>query len=326
LLRLSIVMLAVTAATLLACSLVGQVSLDTAALWRSDIWWLRVTRLTAAALVGAALATAGLALQGLLRNPLAEPYLLGISSGAGVGVLLGPVLAGAAGLAGWATTPVLAMLGALITTGVVYAIAQRRGRLDPYVLLLAGVIINVFNGAVILAILQFVEQEEMFRYIGWGMGMIRESIWSEPGLLGLCAGMVLLGFAALFARSGAMNLLGLGDESAVSGGVRVHALRAETFIVAAMMTSAAVALAGPVGFVGLIVPHIARLLLGPDHRRLTLAVGFGGAIFLMLADTLCRLLGEAFRLGELPVGVITALSGGPLFIVLLRRNARKGLG
>ena len=325
-------LLVLSGALLLACSMIGRIPISLQwnwriwdwGLWESPIWRLRVFRLLAAGAVGTGLAVAGLALQGLMRNPLAEPYVLGISSGAGVGVLLGGTLGVVAHLGVWAT-PTLAMAAALATSAVVYGIAQRRGRLDPYVLLLAGVIVNVFNGAMILGILQFVKQEEMIHFIGWGMGQIPEWLWFKPGLLMLCWGMVLFGWVVLFVRASAFNTLNLGDEVAASSGVAVHWLRGETFFVVSLMTAAAVALAGPVGFVGLIVPHVCRMIFGPDHRRLTIICGFGGAMFLMIADTLCRLLGEAFRLGELPVGVITAMVGGPFFIVLLRRRGRREL-
>lgn len=320
-------MATITVVVAMACSLPGQVDVPlNGDLFSSQIWQLRIVRLAAAALVGAGLAAAGLALQGLLRNPLAEPYILGVSSGAGIGVLLGTSAGAMLGLSPWATTPVMAMLGAVATAGVVYGIAQRRGRLDPYVLLLAGVIVNVFNGAVIMALLQFIKQEELFRFVGWGMGQIPEWLWHRPVLLAICGGMIVAGWLALFLRSAAMNMLSLGDDVASTSGVGVHSLRIETFIIVALMTAASVAIAGPIGFVGLIVPHICRLLLGPDHRRLAIVTGFGGAIFLMLADTLCRLMGAWFALGELPVGVITALCGGPFFIFLLRRRANEGLG
>lgn len=322
-----LVLAGATVAVAMGCSLAGRIGVPwDGSLWDSPIWRLRVVRLMAAALVGAALSAGGLALQGLLRNPLAEPYVLGVSGGAGVGVLLGPTLAGVLRLAAWATTPVMAMLGAGATAAAVYLIARRRGRLDPYVLLLAGVIVNVFNGAVVLALLQFVRQEELFRFVGWGMGRIPEWLWHQSELLWLCGSMVLGSGAGLFLRSGALNLLGLDDEVAASSGVSVRRVRVETFVLVVLMTSAAVALAGPIGFVGLIVPHTARLLLGPDHRRLVLVSFFGGAIFLMLADTLCRLAGQWLAAGELPVGVLTALCGGPFFILLLRRRAREGLG
>jgi len=308
----------------LACSFVGVLRLpwriDTWETWHRMVWQTRASRLIAAALVGAALAGAGLALQGLLKNPLAEPYVLGISSGAGVGVLVGGSLASAALLPVWATEPVLAFVGALLTAGLVYAIAQRRGKLDPFVLLLSGVIINVFNGAVILTVLQFVKREEMIDFIGWGMGRIPEDVWFDSRPLILYAVTVLAGCVIILLRGASLNALGLGDEVAASSGVALHRLRIELFVVASLLTAVAVAMAGPVGFVGLIVPHVCRLILGPDHRRLAVVCAFAGAVFLMGADTLCRMASDLFGLGELPVGVITAMAGGPFFIVLLRRG------
>jgi len=312
------------------CALVGQVELT----W--DIFRARMLRLCAAATVGAGLASAGMALQGLLRNPLAEPYILGISSGAGVGVLAGLALAGAAAAPRWAgsagaahwvwgplATPLLALLGALATCGVVYGIAQRRGRLNPYVLLLSGVIVNAFNGAVMLAIFMLVPPRTIASFTTWAMGGVSENLAiTNPLLLAACAAVVAGGWCVLLARGAAFNALGLGDDVAGSAGVGVHRLRIETFVVVAVMTSAAVMLAGPIGFLGLIVPHVCRLLVGPDHRMLAVASGFGGAIFLMAVDTACRLVGAWLRIGELPAGIVTALAGGPFFIHLLR--ARTG--
>jgi len=317
-------LLVITAGIGLLCSFIGVVKLPRNIgdwqSWQWVIWQTRISRLLAAGIVGIALAAAGLALQGLLRNPLAEPYILGISSGAGIGVLLGGSLASAALLPVWATEPVVALAGALLTAAVVYGIAQRRGRLDPFVLLLAGVIVNVTNGALILAILQFVKREEMIHFIGWGMGRIPDDLWFQPKSLLLSGAAVIGGWTLIFLRASALNAMGLGDEVAASSGVAQHRLRIELFVAASLLTAGAGAVAGPVGFVGLIVPHVCRLLLGPDHRRLAVVSAFGGAVFLMLADTLCRYASDKFWFGELPVGVITALIGGPFFIVLLRRR------
>ena len=299
------------------CSLLGLAPLS----WQ--IWLLRLTRLATAATVGCALAVAGLGLQGLLRNPLAEPYILGIASGAGVGVLAGLVLEGYWVLAGWASRPIFALGGALATSGIVYFIARRRGRLDPYVLLLSGVIVNVFNGAVMLAILLFTDPRRIPDFVGWGMGQISDT--TNPMLLVVSASAVVLGWAVFLARGAWFNALSLGDEVASSSGVAILSLRIQTFATASLMTASAVALAGPVGFVGLIVPHVCRLVIGPDHRRLAVVSGLCGAIFLMLADTLCRTAGDFMHVGTIPVGVVTALSGGPLFIYLLRRRGAEGL-
>ena len=315
----------------LACSFVGIVSLPFDwsrsfwdwPIWRSQLWHNRLSRLSAAGLVGAALASAGLALQGLLRNPLADPYVLGISSGAGVGVLIGNAIATAVMLPAFFVTPLAALVGAVLTAGTVYAVAQRRGRLDPFVLLLSGVIVNVFNGALILTVLQFVTREKMIDFIGWGMGQIPEYLWFRKGMLLVCSIPVFLALVQLLVRAASLNTLGLGDEVASSSGVPIHRLRVEIFLIVSLVTAVAVSLAGPVGFVGLIVPHVFRLILGPDHRRLFIATAFGGAVFLMGADTLCRIVGEAFHLGELPVGVVTAMIGGPFFIWLLRRGFRE---
>ena len=294
-----------------ACCLFGLEPLG------AGVFELRLYRILAAAVIGAALGTVGMALQGMLRNPLAEPYILGISSGAGVGVLVGTALLGrfAPG------TPALAMVGALATCVVVYTIAQRRGRLDPYVLLLAGVCVTMFNGAIMFSLIIFLQPDELLRFVRWGMGDVPQWVWWQRDLLAGCAAIVLAGWALLLVRGAAMNALGLGDDVAASSGVSVHRLRVETFIVVSLMTAAAVSLAGPVGFVGLIVPHICRLIVGPDHRRLALYSGFVGAIFLMVADTFCRTFGPWMGVGKIPVGVVTALCGAPFFIFLLRRRA-----
>lgn len=313
-----LVMGLITAAVAGVCSLVGQARLTKA------VWELRMFRLVAAFAVGSGLASAGVALQGLLKNPLAEPYILGISSGAGVGVLIGYALAGTFSLAGWATTPVLALIGAAATCLVVFTVAQRRGRLDPYALLLSGVIVNAFNGAIMLTIFLLVPPRTITSFAGWVMGRLTDSIAiSNPLLVIIAIGCVIVGQVVLFFRGVALNALGLGDEVAASVGVPVQRLRIEMFIVVSLMTAAAVALAGPIGFLGLIVPHICRLIIGPDHRRLVIVGGFSGAIFLMLADTFCRTAGRWVRVGEIPVGILTALTGGPFFIFLLRRSFRE---
>lgn len=297
------------------CTLLGRYELT------AQVWRFRALRVFAAGLIGLALASGGVALQGLVRNPLAEPYVLGISSGAGVGVLLGRALP-LADLPRWLGEPLLAVAGGLGTCLAVWAIAQRRGRIEPTVLLLSGVVVNVFNGALILVLFLFATPEDIAGFIGWGMGQVPDWLLTQPGLAASATACVLGGWVFLLARGRAYDLLGLGDAVAASLGVQVQRLRFETFAVVSLMTAAAVALAGPIGFVGLIVPHACRQVLGPDHRRLLLVAGLCGALFLMLADTACRTLGERIGLAELPVGVLTALCGGPFFIALLRRGLR----
>ena len=307
------------------CSLIGQYPVFRYVgwrLWLSQVWKARVVRLVAAAVVGGGLAMGGMALQGLLRNPLAEPYILGISSGAGVGVLLGLAAASWAALPDWATTPALAFAGALLTSGLVYGIAQRRGKLNPYTLILSGVIVNAFNGAIMLTIYLYVDPYRIADFARWGMGEIPDTI--DLLTLAVCSGCILLGCIGLFLRGAAFNALGLGDDVAASAGVSVQRLRLETFALVALMTAAAVALAGPIGFLGLVVPHICRMIVGPDHRRLAVFSGFLGGILLVLAETLCRNAGPWIGVSKIPVGILTALSGGPFFIYLLRRRFQQG--
>jgi len=277
-----------------------------------------VYRLLAAAVVGAALASAGASLQGLLRNPLAEPYVLGISSGAGVGVLAGLAAAAWLVVPGWMSIPVLAFAGALITCAVVYAIAQRRGVLDAYSLILAGVIVNAFNAAIMLTIYLYIDQHRIADFAYWSMGRLPDTV--DVHLLAACGACVLIGWLALLLQGKAFNALGLGDEVAGSAGVSVARLRIVTFVAVGAMTAAAVALAGPIGFVGLIVPHICRMIVGPDHRVGIVVSGIAGAALLIGAEALCRTLGPLIGVSLIPVGILTALSGGPFFIYLLRKR------
>ncbi len=306
------ILLGLTAVIALLCSLVGVVDLS------FPVWKARMVRLLSGALVGAGLAVGGMGLQGILRNPLAEPYILGVSSGAGVGVLIGMGLADAMGLPDWMTVSVLGFVGALMTCAVVYGIAQRRGHLDPYVLLLSGVIVNAFNGAVMLTIYLFVKPYIISAFMHWVIGTFAHR--PPFSVLPLSAVCIIGGWTVLFLRGSAFNAMGLGDDVARSTGVPVHWVRIETFLVVGLMTASCVALAGPIGFLGLIVPHICRLIVGPDHRSLALFSGFIGAMFLMTADTLCRTADRWINIGEIPVGIVTAFCGAPFFIFLLRRR------
>jgi len=301
-----------------------------------SLWRMRLLRWLAAAIVGAALAAGGMALQGLLRNPLAEPYLLGVSSGAGVGVLLGMAVSARLAMINWSaapllgligqaaqliSTPVLAFVGAILTCAAVYAVAQRRGRLDPFSIILSGVIVNTFNGAIMLVIYLYVDPNRIPDFTRWAMGQLPDSV--DIGLLIVCAGFVLLGWAALLGQAAATNVLSLGDQVASSSGVAVNRVRIVTFSFVAVMTAAAVALAGPIGFLGLIVPHICRMILGPDQRVGVIASGIVGAALLVAAEGICRQVGHLIGVSLIPVGILTAIAGGPFFIVLLRRQRGK---
>jgi iron complex transport system permease protein len=287
---------------------------------------LRLPRVLLGAMVGAGLATAGVALQALLRNPLAEPFVLGVSGGAALGgtaalaasALIGPAtMLGA--LAGSGTSVALgASVGAAASTALVFALGRVGGKLVPEAALLVGVVFNAFAAGVITVVKVMVPPEDAARLLYWLMGAIG---YADPGTL--LAGAVLLGVAVtvLVALSAQLNLLSLGDDEAASLGVEVGRSRGAVFLAASLATGAAVALAGLVGFVGLIVPHLLRRLLGPDHRVLLPASALFGAAFLVLADAGARL--AFLPLGsEPPVGALTALLGGPLFLWLLRRSDR----
>ena len=310
-------LLGATLAVMGMCCLFGQTSLT----W--SVLKLRLGRLIAAALVGAAPSVGGMGLQAILRNPLAEPYLLGISSGAGVGVLIGMATVGFVPV--WMISvpaPVFAFAGAMITCVLVYLIAQQRGRLNAQSLILSGVIVNVFNGAIMLAINLYISRYKIVEFSQWMMGEINEL--TSHMTLKICAGCILAGWLWLFIRSAAYNALGLGDDVARSMGIAVGRLRIETFVFVSLMAGAGVALAGPIGFVGLIIPHISRLLLRADFRVLIITSGFIGAMFLMIVETACYALGPLLQVASIPVGIVTALCGGPFFLMLLRRGLRRG--
>ena len=287
---------------------------------------LRLPRVVLGALVGAALAAAGVALQALLRNPLAEPFVLGVSGGAALGGTAALAAAAAAGPAsalgaaiGSGTSVALgASVGAAASTALVFALGRIGGKLVPEAALLVGVVFNAFAAGVITVVKVLVPPEEAARLLYWLMGAVG---YAAPGTLAAGAVFVVVSVAVLVALSGQLNLLSLGDDEAASLGVDVGRSRAVVFLAASLATGAAVALAGMVGFVGLIVPHLLRRALGPDHRVLLPASVLFGAAFLVLADAGARL--AFLPLGsEPPVGALTALLGGPLFLWLLRRTER----
>jgi iron complex transport system permease protein len=280
-----------------------------------NVLGLRLEWVATASVVGEALALAGLAFQALLRNPLAEPYILGVSGGAALAFILSSLFLSVT------LAPVFGFVGALATVAIVYAIAQRRGRLEPYTLLLTGVIINAFYAAAIMLVTALVRPEQRGDIAVWMMGNIG-AFGPQWGLVkvvgGLAAGAAIL--FALLAKG--FNLVAVGEDTAGALGVPVERLRIITFVAASLVTGASVALVGPIGFVGLICPHLLRMILGPDHRRLVPAAFFFGATFLVLADLLaCLWEGASDR--ALPVGVLTAMCGVPFFIYLLRMRWRR---
>jgi iron complex transport system permease protein len=274
---------------------------------------VRLPRVLLAALVGAALAVAGVLFQALLRNPLADPYVLGVSGGAAVGGILVMSLGSAVGL-GQGAVPPGAFAGAIITTVMLYAIAGSRGRVSATNLLLTGVVFNAFASAAIIFLASIAGLTEGASIFLWLIGSLSASrIDAAPWV----AVFVLGGLAFALPAARSLNLLAIGEESARQLGVDVTRQQRVLLVATSLMVGAAVSVAGLVGFVGLIIPHLLRLLFGPDHRLLVPAAALGGATFLVLCDTAARtMLGGR----ELPVGAITALVGGPLFLYLLRRH------
>ncbi|MEU9501687.1 iron ABC transporter permease [Streptomyces sp. NPDC048196] len=281
------------------------------------VWQLRVPRALLAALVGAGLGLVGTATQALVRNPLADPYLLGISNGASLGAVAAIVLgAGTGGLLGLGLSAA-AFAGALAAFALVWCLARRGGGFSPLRLVLAGVGVGQFlSGFTSYLVLQAGDEQQTRSVLFWLMGSLSGATWS---LLGLPLLAVAAGMLALQARARAMNALLMGDETAAGVGVPVTRLRRELFVVTSLLTGVLVAVSGAVGFVGLMVPHLCRLVIGGDHRRLLPLSALTGALLLVVVDLVCR---TAMDTQELPVGVVTALIGAPaLLFVLDRRTA-----
>jgi ABC-type Fe3+-siderophore transport system permease subunit len=294
---------------------------------RAILLGLRLPRALLGAVVGCGLAAAGTALQALLRNPLAEPFVLGVSGGAALGgtlVLLAATLAShllaPLGVVLGSAPPVAAgsIAGAAAATLLVFSVGRIGGRLVPEAALLVGVVFNAFAAAVITLLKVLVPPEQAARLLYWLMGAVG---YEDARTLAVGAACVGAAVTALVLLSARLNLLALGDDEAASLGVHVGRARAAVLLAASAATGAAVALSGMVGFVGLIVPHAARRVLGPDHRLLVPASALFGAAFLVLADALARVLFLALGT-EPPVGALTAFLGGPLFLWLLRRAER----
>lgn len=279
------------------------------------VWQLRLPRVLGAALVGAGLAGAGVIFQGLLRNPMADPYLLGTSGGAALAATIAFLIPLQFGIFNYALVPMAAFAGALVAVLLVYNLARVGVRTPITTLLLAGFATSSLLAA-LMSFLMLMNQTTLNRVVLWTMGGISASGWAQ---LVAVAPLIGLGLVLALMLANDLNAFLLGEEQAASLGVAVERRKFFLLIVGALLTGAAVALSGLVGFVGLIVPHIVRLILGPEHRRLLAASALSGAIFLVLADLLARIL---IPPSEIPLGVVTALIGAPFFIYLLRKSKR----
>lgn len=281
---------------------------------RTIIQEIRLPRVLLAGLVGAGLSISGAALQGLLGNPLADPYVIGVSSGAAVGAAL--VLAlGYGGALGGMAAPAAAFLTALLAMALVLSLSRRGGRLPVQGFLLAGIVVGSFFWALVTLALTL-SGRDLQSVLFWLTGSFSGADWPRIGVTALCIGGAGLGLLA-FAKD--LNLMATGEEPAMHLGVNVEATKLIVVALAALATAASVAVSGVIAFVGLMAPHITRRLVGPDHRVLLPASALLGASFLLLADTASR---TAFGATEVPVGLITALLGGPFFFVVLRRQMR----
>jgi iron complex transport system permease protein len=278
---------------------------------KTILFSIRLPRIIFAGLVGAALAAAGVVFQGLLRNPLADPYILGISGGSAVGAIIA-IITGVSALP--FGTPGLSFLGALLTIILVYGIARTNRELQSNTLLLAGVIVNAFFAAVIMFLVSVSSNTNLHSIMFWLMGDLSLVVGDDIPVIAL---FLVAGFVVIYVYARHLNLIVTGEETAMQLGVDVEKTKKVLFLVASLVTAAAVSVSGIIGFVGLIIPHIMRMLLGSDHRMLLPASLLFGASFLVVADTVARTI---MAPAELPVGVITALCGAPYFIYLLRRR------
>ena len=274
------------------------------------IWRIRLPRVFLATLVGAALSLGGLVFQALLRNPLAEPYILGISSGSGIGAILGILM----GLAPFPGVSIAAFAGSMATLALLLFMTSGRTMIRKNILLLSGVMVNAFCAAFIMFLISITQDDRLHNILFWLMGDLSMADLPQVWLL---TAVVLPCAVLIFCLSNTMNLFLMGRELAQTMGVNIKVATSVLLIATSVMVSATVAACGPIGFVGLVIPHLLRLSVGPDHRVLVPACFLGGSAYVVLCDVLARTLPEQ---GEMPAGVITAMIGAPLFIILLKKS------
>lgn len=278
------------------------------------VWSIRMPRILLGVMVGSALAVSGAALQGMFRNPLADPGLIGVSNGAALGAVLALGL-GIETLGRW-TTPIFAFAGGVLFALLGYALARQNGRTEVVTLILAGIALNTFAGAG-TALVTFVANDAQLRaIIFWSMGSLGGATWDA---VAAATPFVIAGLVASWWWRKPLNLMTLGEREARHLGVQTERVRFLVIVFTALMTGATVAVAGVVGFVGLIVPHVIRLVSGPNHRSLLPASAFGGAILVVLADLVARTVISPL---ELPLGVLTAFIGGPFLLILMLKTRR----
>lgn len=279
---------------------------------------VRLPRILLAAMVGGTLSVIGAAFQAIFKNPMADPYVMGISSGAAFGATLGIVFGLGSSLLGLSAVSVMAFVGALLTVFLVYSLAKTGSKVSTMNILLAGIVVNAVLSAMI-SLLMIVFHNDIDRIVTWTMGSFNASAWEHIQLLFF---PMLIGTLWLMTKSRELNALLMGEEEALNLGVPVERVKTTVLLVSALLAAFAVAVSGIIGFVGLIVPHLFRLLFGANHKLLIPTSFFGGAWFLLICDTIARSLVPNM---EAPVGIVTAALGGPFFLFLLHTYKKKML-
>lgn len=275
------------------------------------IWFIRLPRMLVGLLVGAALGISGAVMQGIFSNPLADPGIIGISAGAATGAVLS--IAFGVSATSMFAMPAFAFCGSMVAVSLTVFLAMRNGKIPVMTLLLAGVAVGMLLGAVTSGVLTFMNEQKLQQYLFWMVGGLDYRRWEH---VALAAGPVLTGIAIMLILARHLNILVLGETEAKAVGMPVTAFRMGLLAVAAMTTATSVCVSGNIGFVGLVIPHMMRMLLGPDHRVLLPASALGGALFLVVCDSLGRII---IPPAEVRVGIMTALLGTPYFLYLLRK-------
>jgi iron complex transport system permease protein len=282
------------------------------------LWNIRFPRLVMAMLIGAALGTAGALMQGIFGNPLAEPAVIGVSAGAGVGACAVIVFGWTA--LGILTIPATAFLTALITTVLVYGLARKGGRTEVVTLVLMGIAVNAVSSGIIAYLVFLGDTQAREQIVFWQLGSLNGSRWDQVRVVAPLVAVGLLGALAMARR---LDLLALGERAARHLGVNVERLRLCAIVLVTLLVASGVAFAGIIAFVGLVVPHVVRMVIGPSHRTLVPACALGGALVLTVADLVAR---TAVDYADLPIGMLTAIVGGPFFFWLLMRTRAKAGG
>ncbi len=309
-----LILLAVLAFTVFLGIAKGAVDIPLSRLFLESarpILYVRALRVLLAVIAGSGLAVAGVALQAILRNPLAEPYLLGTSSGAGLGAVAGIVLG-----AGAAYIPLAAFLGAILSFLLVYSLAKEGNKVPVQSLILSGVIVSITLSGIMVFLIYISDNEALHGAMWWLWGSMQ--IY-DAKLIYMVGAIVAAGIFALYMLAQDLNAISIGEEEAVHLGINTDTAKKISFLLTSVITASLISICGIIGFVGLVVPHIMRLVIGPDHRLLIPATCLAAASFMIICDTLSRSLIAPM---EIPIGVITALIGAPVFIVLLKTKQR----